>query len=79
MYVSEDGSNVLFVYLCDILFGVTENCIYKCSEAVQTCLYFCVEVVYVLSERHSSGVGHSRCGGDVSVWDRSTLQRDGSL
>ena len=43
------------------------------------CFCLCVEVVYVLSERHSSVVGHSKCGGGVSVRDLLTVQRDGRL
>ena len=65
--------------MSDVFFGVTERCICKCSEEVQTCFWFYVDVVYVLSERHSSVVGHSKCGGVVGVRDQLTVQRDGSL
>ena len=34
---------------------------------------------YVLSESHSSVLGHSKCGGIVGVWDQFTVQRDGRL
>ena len=43
--ILEDGSDELFVYLCDVFFGVTEICICKCSEDVQTCFCFCADVV----------------------------------
>ena len=49
------------------------------TEDVQTCFCFCVDVLYVLSERHSSVVGHSKCGGVVGVLDQLTVQRDGRL
>ena len=52
--VREDGSDVLFVYLSDVFFGVTERCICKCSEDVQTFFCLCCDLLYVLSERHSS-------------------------
>ena len=39
----------------------------------------CVDVVYVLSEYHSSVIGHSKCGGGVGVLDQLTVQRDGRL
>ena len=35
---------MLFVYLSDVFFGVTERFICKCSEEVQTCFCFCVDV-----------------------------------
>ena len=33
----------------------------------------------VLSEQHSSGIGHSKCGEVNGVWDRFIVQRDGRL
>ena len=42
-------------------------------------VYCRVDVLYVLSEHHSSVVGHSKCGGVVSVWDPLTVQRNGRL
>ena len=47
---------------------MTERSNCKCSEAVQTCFCFCVDVLYVLSERYSSVLGHTKCGGVVGVW-----------
>ena len=32
-----------------------------------------------MSERHSSVVGHSKCGGVVGVWVQLTVQLDGTL
>ena len=58
---------------------MTERCICKCSGDVQTCFCFSVDVLYVLSERDSSYVGHSKCSGVVAVWDHLTVQRDGRL
>ena len=58
---------------------MTECCFCESSEDVQTCFCFFVYVLYVLSERHSSVVGHSKCGGVVCVWDQLTVQRDGRL
>ena len=72
-------SEVLFLYLSDVFFGVTERCICECSKDVHTCFCFCVYVLYVLSERHSSVIGHSKCGGVVGVWYQLTVQRDGRL
>ena len=43
--------------------GMTKRCICKCSEDVQTCFFFCVDVLYVLSKCHSSVVGYFKCGG----------------
>ena len=36
--------------------------------------FFCVYALYVLSERHSSVVGYSKCGGVVCVWNQLTVQ-----
>ena len=47
------GLNVLFVYLSSVFLEVTEICIFKCPEDVQTCFCFCVDILYVLSERQS--------------------------
>ena len=58
---------------------MTETCICKRSKDVHTCFCFWVDVLYVLSKRHSSVVGHSKCGGVVDVKDRLTAQRDGRL
>ena len=33
----------------------------------------------MLSERHSSVVGYSKCGGVVGVWDQLTVQLNGRL
>ena len=55
---------------------MTERCFCESSEDVQTCFCFFVYVLYVLSERHSSVVGHSKCCGIVCVWDQLTVQRD---
>ena len=66
--VWEVGSDILFVNLSDVLFGVTGRCICRCSEDVQTCLCFCSDVLYELSERHSSALGHLKCCGMVGVW-----------
>ena len=33
----------------------------------------------MLTERHSSVVGHSKCGGVVGGWDQFTVQRDKRL
>ena len=65
--------------MSDVFFGVTERCICRCAEEVQTCFCFRVYDLYVLPERHSSVKGHSKCGGVVGVWDRFTVQRDGRL
>ena len=46
---------------------MTGRCIFKSAEDVQTCFCFCVDVVYVLSERLSSVVGYSKLGGVVGV------------
>ena len=40
---------------------------------------FCIEVLYVLSDRHPSVVGHFKCGGVIGVWEQLTVQRDGWL
>ena len=69
----------MFIYLSDVFFEVTERCICECSDDAQTCFCFCVFVLYVLSERHSSVVGHSKCGGVVGVWDQLIVLRDGRL
>ena len=53
VHVSEDASDVLLRYLGDVFFGVTERCICDCSGDVQTCFCFYVDILYVLSERHS--------------------------
>ena len=58
---------------------MTERCICEFPEDVQTCFCFCVFILYVLSERLSSVVGHSKCGEVVGVWDQLTVQRDGML
>ena len=68
-----------YVYLRDVFFGVTGRCICECSKDVQTCFCFCVDELHLLSERHSSVVGHSKCGGIVGVWDKLTVPRDGRL
>ena len=47
----------------DVFLGVTEIFISKCSEDIQTCFCFGVDVVYVLSERLSSVVSRS-----LQVW-----------
>ena len=78
-YERMDGSDVLFVYLSDVFFGVIERYCCECSEDVQTCFCFCVYVLYVLSKRYSSVIGPSKCGGIVCVWDHLTVQRDGRL
>ena len=58
---------------------MTKRCLCECSEEVQTCCCICVDVLFVLSEHHSSVVGHSKCGGVVGVWDQFTVHRDGRL
>ena len=79
VHVSEDASDVLLRYLGDVFFGVTERCNCEGSEDVQTWFCFCVYVLCVLSERHSSVVGYSKCGGVVGVWDQLTVQLNGRL
>ena len=79
MCVSEEGCDILFVYLSDVFFGVTERCYCRSSEEVQTCFCFRLCVLYELSERHSSVKGHSKCGGVVGVWGRLTVQRNRRL
>ena len=56
---------------------MTVRCICECSEDVQTCFWFCVDVLYVLSERQSSVVSHSKCSGVAGLWDQLTVQHDG--
>ena len=46
---------------------MTEGCICKCSYDVQAGFSFSINVVRVLPERHTSVVGHSKCGGGVRV------------
>ena len=53
----------MFVYLCEVFFGLTEGCICECSEDVQADFSFSVNVVSVVPERQTSVVGHSKCGG----------------
>ena len=72
-------SDVLFVYMSDVFFGVTEICICKCSVDIQTYFCFCVDVLYVMAKRHSSVKGHSKCADMVGVWDRLPVQHDGRL
>ena len=58
---------------------MTEICLCECSEDVQTCFCFCVGFLFVLSERLSSVVGHSKCGGVAGVGDQLAVQCDGKL
>ena len=73
--VSEKRSDVLFKYMGGVFFGVTDSCICKSSEDVQTCSFFGVVFVYVLPERNSYVVGDSKYGGNIGVWDWLTVLR----
>ena len=63
----KDGSDVLYIYLSDVHFRVSERCICKGSEDVQTYFSLSVDVVYVLPKRHSSVVGYSKSGRVVGI------------
>ena len=47
----------------------------KCLEDGHMCFRFFVDAVYVMSERHSSVVGHTKYGEVVGAWERRCVWR----
>ena len=56
--------------------GVTKRCICECSEDIQACLSFSVNVVCVLPECHPPIESHSKDGGGVNVWNGGVVKCD---